>query len=290
MRTTRRTSTTARYSRSVVLAAFAVVAAASTAAAHDFWLIPDLFAFDANSTLQVNARQGGGKFPVGTAVQLERVVDARIIGATTSAKLTEMSVVGSSLTLRHKPTTDGQYAIAVSLAPRVFRETPAGISRFLTAEGGAAEAARLERETPFAGLDSVIFTAASYAATVVEVGTGGPRAFAKLAGIRLEFVPLDDPSHLHVGDTLHVRMLGNGRPVPGIGIELATGLDSTTDATAAVVRIPFTADANGVVHIPLIKAGPVMLRSAYASRKAGGEARDWDVSRTTFVFHVGAQH
>ena len=290
MRTKRRTSSTARYSRLVVLAAFAVFAAASTAAAHDFWIIPDLFAFDADATMEVNARQGGGKFPVGTAVQLERIVDARIIGATSSAKLTEMSVVGSSLTLRHKPVAAGQYVIAVGLAPRVFRETPAGIIRFLRAEGGAAEAARLERETPFAGLDSVIFTAASYAATVVEVGSGGPRAFAKSAGIRLEFVPMNDPSHLQVGDTLHVRVLGNGSPVPGIGIELAAGLDRTTDATAAVMRIPFMADAKGVVHISLDKAGPVMLRSAYASRKVGGTARDWDVSRTTFVFQVGAQH
>ena len=32
--------------------------AVSTAAAHDHWLIPDLFAFGANATLHINARQG----------------------------------------------------------------------------------------------------------------------------------------------------------------------------------------------------------------------------------------
>jgi uncharacterized GH25 family protein len=290
MRITRDKTSSARYGRRLAVAAVAVVAVASTAAAHDFWIIPDMFEFGTDASMHINGRQGGGKFPEGTAVQPERVVDARIIGATSSSKITEMSVVGASLKLHHKPTTPGQYVIAVGLAPRVFRETPVGVVRFLRAEGGAAEAARLERENTFAGLDSVIFTAASYATTMAEVGQDGPRAFTKAAGLRLEFVPVNDPSHLHVGDTLHVRMLGNGSPVAGLGVELATGLDSAEATAASVTRVPFTADRKGVVHIPLTKAGPVMLRSAYASRKAGGAAREWDVSRTTFVFNVSAQH
>lgn len=276
--------------RTLAIAVVAMVSVASTAWAHDTWIIPNLVAFAANATMQFNVRQGGPKFPTGAAVPVERIVDARIIGASSSATITDMAVRGASLELHHKPAAVGQYLIMIGLAPRVFRETPAGVMRFLKAEGGSLEAARLERGNAFVGLDSVIFTHAGYAATLAEVGQDGPRAFAKTAGIRLEFVPVNDPSHLHVGDTLHVTMLGNGRPVAGLGIELATGLDSATAATAVITRVALTADANGVVHIPLDKAGPVMLRSAYASRKAGGSAREWDVSRTTFVFNVGAQH
>jgi hypothetical protein len=276
--------------RMLGIAVVAMVSVASTAWAHDTWIIPNLVAFAANATMHVNVRQGGPKFPTGTAVPRERIIDARIIGATSSATITDMAVLGASLELHHKPAAAGQYLIVIGLAPRVFRETPAGVLRFLKAEGGSLEAARLEKSNTFAGLDSVIFTHAGYAATIAEVGKSGPRAFAKSAGIRLEFIPVNDPSHVHVGDTLHVKMLGNGSPVPGIGIELATGLDSLAAPTASVNRVAFTADANGVVHIPLERAGPVMLRSAYASRKAGGEAREWDVSRTTFVFHVGSKH
>ena len=279
--------------RVVWRAALAVVATgtiATTAAAHDFWIIPDIFAFSPAESVRINARQGGNKFPTGTAVPAERVVDARIIGASTSAKITDLSVAGTSLRLQQKPAAIGQYLIVVGLAPRVFRETPAGVFRFLKAEGGAAEAARLERENSFAGLDSVIFTAASYASTITELGKDGPRAYAKTAGLRLEFVPVNDPSHVHVGDTLHITMRGNGKPLPGIGIELALGLDSAAVASASASRIPFTADAKGVVHIPLSSAGAVMLRSAYASRKLQGDPREWDVSRSTFVFNVGSKH
>ncbi len=268
----------------------ALAMAATTAAAHDFWIIPDMFAFPADATVHVNGRQGGGKFPDGTAVPADRVVEARITGATSTKKITEFSVEGTSLKLHTKPAAAGQYLIAVSLTPREMRQPPAGVIRFLKAEGGAAEAARLERENTLAGLDTVLFTAASYAQTVAQLGSGGPRAFTKAVGLRLEFVAVNDPGHVHVGDTLHVKVLGNGAPIPNIGIELATGLDSGAVATGSVTRVPFNADAKGVVHLPLDKAGPVMLRSAYTSRRVGGAANQWDVSRTTYVFVVGSKH
>lgn len=273
----------------IVVASVAALVLASTVLAHDFWIIPDMFAFSDNATMHVNGRQGGTKFPIGTAVPAERVIDARVIGATSSTKITDMTVEGASLRLHNKPSAAGQYLVVVALSTRDFRESPAGVVRFLKAEGGAAEAARLERENTFQGLDSVVFTAASYAETVAEIGKNGPRAFTKLAGIRLEYSPLNDPGKVRVGDTLHVRMLGNGMPVPNIGIEIATGLDSAAAADASVTRVSFNADAKGVVHVPLTKAGPVMMRSAYASRNPGGTAKDWDVSRTTYVFNVAAR-
>lgn len=279
-----------RRAHTVVAAAIATVALCATARAHDFWIIPDMFSFAADATMHINGRQGGGKFPAGTPVQPARVVDARVIGANSTTKITEMAVEGSSLRLNQKPTAAGQYLIVVGLSPSVRREPPAGVIRFLQLEGGAAEGARLERENTLKGLDTVIYTAASYAATIAQVGTGGPRAFGKAAGLRLELVPVNDPAHVHVGDTLHVRMMGNGKPIVGIGIELAYGIDSTAAATGNVVRLPFTADSKGVLHLPLEKAGPVMLRSAYASHRVGGAANEWDVSRTTYVFNVGTKH
>ncbi len=263
--------------------------AATTTAAHDFWLIPDMFAFEANSVVHVSGRQGGGKFPAGGAIPVERVVDVRIIGASSTSKITAMAVEGTSLRLQHKPADAGQYLVVMGLSTRVMRQTPAGLIRFLQLEGGAAEAARLEREKTLAGLDSVIFVSGTYAATITQVGSNGPRAFNKTGGLPVEFVPMNDPSGVRVGDTLHVKVLANAAPVPGIGIELIMGLDSAAAANATVTRVPYTADASGIVHLPLAAAGPVMLRTAYASRKAGGASNEWDVSRTTYVFNVRAK-
>ena len=78
-------------------------------------------------------------------------------------------------------------------------------------------------------------------------------------GIPLEFVPVNDPSHLHEGDTLHVRIVGQGKPVPGIGIFAGPAADTTAAAPAAgapqSTSLSLTADGNGVVHLLLTKAG-----------------------------------
>lgn len=290
-----------RLSRTIAVTAAVSLGAVSTAAAHDHWLIPDMFAFGTNATLHINARQGT-RFPDGRAIEPPRVVDARIIGAGGAVKVTEMTVEGPSLRLHHKPAADGQYLITLALAPRTFRQTPEGVLRFLRAEGGALEAARLEREGTLARMDSVIFDATSYASTIVEVGRGGPRAFTKQAGFPLEFVPVNDPASLRVGDTLHLRVVGAGRPVPSIGIDAMPAVDTAataasasgtaparaTSASAAPARVTMEADANGVVHLPLTKAGAWMLRGAYLSRKPGAASSAWDLSRTTYVVRVAA--
>lgn len=268
-------------------AIIATLTLASTATAHDFWLIPDMFGFAADATVHVNGRSGV-RFPTGSAVQPTRVADARIIGANSQTKITEMTVEGSSLRLHQKPTAAGQYLVVVGLTPRTTRTTPAGLIRYLKAEGGVAEAARLERENTFAGMDSVVYTGASYGATILQLGNGGPRAFSMTAGFPLEFVPTNDPAHVHVGDTLHIKILGAGQPVPNIGVDASPAFDSTA-APGAPGMVSIMADANGIVHLPLTKAGPWMLRSAFVGRRPGSPVA-WDVARSTYVFDVGTKH
>ncbi len=280
--------------RAVAPVLLATIGVVSTANAHDFWVIPDMFEFRTDSMIHASGR-AGTRFPVGTPVQPTRVADARIIGATTQAKITQLSVEGSSLRLHEKAPAAGQYVIAVTLTSTPTRSTPANLLRFLRAEGGAAEAARLEKENALAGQDSVVYQATSYATAIVEVGRGGPRAFAVSTGLPLEFIPVNDPAHLHVGDTLHVKIVGEGKAVPNIGVFAGPAVDTTVapgaaNGPAATSSLALTADANGVLHLPLTSAAPWNLRSAYAYRRGGAAANDWRIARATYVFNVGASH
>ena len=276
--------------RSAILAGAATLVFVSTSSAHDFWLIPDMFGFAAGSTVHVNGRSGT-RFPAGTPVQPTRILEARILGASSDTKITEMAVEGTSLRLHQKPEASGQYLVVAATNPplRATRTVPASMIRFLRLEGGAAEAARFERDSVFLKQDSVIYASRSYAATILQVGAGGPRAFTRTAGYPLEFVPVNDPAHVHVGDTLHVRVMGNGKALPNIGID-ATPAADTTAAAGSSEMVALTADANGIVHLPLTKAGPWMLRSAFAAAKQGGATNEFDIARTTYVFNVGAKH
>lgn len=278
--------------RSAFLGVLAAVLVTSTGSAHDFWLIPDMFGFAANSAVHVNGRSGT-RFPAGSAVQPTRILEARVIGASSDVKITEMAVEGTALRLHQKPEAAGQYLVVAATNPplRATRTVPANMIRFLRAEGGAAEAARLEADQAFMKNDSVLYMSRSYAATILQLGTAGPRAFSRTAGYPLGFVPVNDPAHVHVGDTLHMRVIGNGKPVPHIGIDATPAADTTAapDAQSVSEMVALKADANGVVHLPLTKAGPWMLRSAFATAKQGGAANEFEIARSTYVFNVGAK-
>lgn len=282
-------SLTRRRSMALAGALVGLLAVVSTAGAHDFWLIPNLFAFSGDSVV-VNGKSGT-RFPEGSPVQPARVANAWLIGGSSRTKITELSVQDGALRLTSRPPA-GQYVVAVGLTPRVSRSTPAGLLRFLRAEGGAAAADRLEREHTLHGMDSVIFHGASYAATVVQVGRGGERAFSSTAGFPLEFVALTDPVSLQTGDTLRVRVVGEGRPAAGIGVEARPAADSTGGAPVAPAAddtspwMSLQADANGIVRIPLTKSGLWLLRSAWVGRRTGGSANEFDVARGTYVFGV----
>ena len=74
----------------------------SSAAAHDFWLIPHLFAFTNDSMVHVNGKSGVA-FPRGSAVQPTRVADAWLIGAGGRTRITHMSVQDSYTTSLRRP-------------------------------------------------------------------------------------------------------------------------------------------------------------------------------------------
>lgn len=284
-----RVTTIHRRTIAFVGAIVASLAVVSSAAAHDFWLIPHLFAFTADSVV-INGKSGT-RFPEGSPVQPTRVADAWLLSGSIRTKITSMAVEDGALRLANRPGA-GQYRVAVALMPRTTRTTPAGLLRFLRLEGGSAAADRLERENALAGHDSVVFQGVSYAATVVQVGRGGARGFGTTAGFPLELVPLNDPSSLHVGDTLHVRLLGGGQPAAHIGLD-ATPADTTTRAAGAEAPnlwVSVTADANGVAHIPLTRAGPWLLRSAWVGRRSGAPPNEFEVARSTFVFGVVGHH
>ena len=286
-----------RIARRAIVPVLAVsLALATTASAHDFWVIPDVFAFAPDSVIHLSGR-AGTRFPAGTAVQPARVADARLIGAMSQTKITQLSVEGNSLRLHERPPAAGQYVVAVTLTSTPTRSTTAGMLRFLRLEGGAAEAARLDATNALAGQDSITFQATSYATAIIQVGRGGPRAFAVSTGLPLEFVPINDPGHLHVGDTLHVKVVGGGTPVANLGVYGGPAIDSATAAgvsahapSGANTSLTLATDADGVLHVPLTAAGAWNRRSAWVYHRAGAQPSEWSIARTTYVFGVGPSH
>lgn len=120
-----------------------MVVCGATLAAHDFWLVPDAFAVTPGERVALRG-QTSSLFPTSlSAVTPDRIVEARVVTASSSVQLQNVSVLGLSLRLSHQESSVGQHLIGVQLAPRNVRETPASFSRYLDLEG--APEARIAR-------------------------------------------------------------------------------------------------------------------------------------------------
>jgi ketosteroid isomerase-like protein len=282
-----------------VLVGIAMALTAGLLSAHDFWIVPDAFQVSAGGTLEIRG-QTSTKFPTSLgAVTPERVAEARLIGASSDERLTQLSTSGKSLLIRHRPTTPGQHIVAVALVARSTRTTPERLKRYIALEGAPALAERHEREGAFPKTDSVTQISAKFAKTLVEVGQGGSRAFARTVGHELELVPVNDPSALHAGDSLVVRLLYHGRPVAGAHLHAGaapTGLTATSDSAQAAAApaakdISVETGPDGTARIRVGEPGLWNVRTVHAAAAPGtpgASGGPWEAFFATLVFNVTA--
>ncbi|GAB1341678.1 DUF4198 domain-containing protein [Gemmatimonas sp.] len=272
----------------VLLTVGVVVTSARTLLAHDFWLVPDAFQVVAGGSLSIRGHSGS-KFPAGgSATTPDRVAEARLIGASTDEPIRDLTASGTSLLLRHRPSSAGQQVVALALHSRTTRVAPAQLKRYIALEGAPELAERYEREGRYPA-DSVSQVAAKFAKTIVEIGGNGPRAFTKVAGHALELLPLDDPSLLRVGDSLRVRVLYRGHVVPRVHLRagVAPTASGEADASSAPKDLVVETDADGVARVEIMKnAGLWNVRTLYASPRSN-DASSWDLYFATLVFKVG---
>ena len=276
-------------------AGIALLGAAAVAEAHDFWLVPNAFTNAPGDQIEIRG-QTSSRFPTSeSAVATDRVASAHLLGATSAQRIDDLSTRGTSLLLRHRPTTAGQRIIAVQLFPRSMRESAASFRRYLELEGATEALARVDGEGLLRGRDSVTRRYAKYAKTVVEIGTNGPRAFARIAGHPLEFIPQADPTRLSAGDTLRVRLLYQGQPLVGIRVHsdvvdsagsppAATGATQGAPAAASASTTDYVTDADGLIRVPITRAGLWNVRTIHIVQADAASGANWDAHWATLVF------
>ena len=268
--------------RVLAVAGALALGVASGLFAHDFWIVPMQFAVAPGATLEIHGLTGS-RFPVSqSAVAVERVADARLIGAGDDERVTDLSIAGQSLVLKQAPRAAGQRVVAVTLQPASRRVAVAGLKRYIGLEGAPELAEALEKQGAFAGFDSATMKTQKFAKSIVDVGQGGPRAFSRTAGHGLEIVPLSDPGTLHPGGQVGVRLLFRGAPVAGAYLRAGTAADSANGIAASDTIL--VTNQEGVATLT-VRQGLWNVRSLHAAPMPAGRT-DWDVYFGTLVFRV----
>ena len=105
---------------------------------------------------------------------------------------------------------------------------------------------------------------------------------SKVVGLPLEIVPLSNPFKLKIGNTLQVRVLFQGQPLPDANL----GWDHPGDGEPpnGTVRT----NLNGEALIPIQKVGLVTIRLTHMVRPKAVDY-EWESFWTTLTFSIPRQ-
>ena len=105
-----------------------------------------------------------------------------------------------------------------------------------------------------------------FARALIKVGEGNYNDLSRVLGLKMEIIPLMDPSTLKIGDFLKVRVLYNGKPLPFVPIHATYEGFSTGDDYAFATET----DSRGVARIRIIHWGKWMVK-AHLKKPADGK-------------------
>ncbi len=252
---------------------FGLVLASSPLLAHDTWITPDRFAVHPGQTIVLRMTSGMAFPKLDTAIKPDRVARAVIrVGGQTSG--IQPQTGDHSLDFRTRARSSGLAMIAVDLQPKSIELTPAQVTEYLDEIGADADLRRQWNDRPEPKRWREIYT--KHAKSFVRVEKTDD-SWKQPAGLGLEFMPLADPTSLHAGDMLSVRLVESGKPLANfpVGVVHESGPHGTLLKT----------DSDGRVAVPLEKTGRYMLR-ATDLRPAQRADADWISDFTTLTVNV----
>jgi hypothetical protein len=264
------------------LAAVAALAAAPAAArAHDTWLLALRAVVPPGAELLLDLTSGM-RFPANeTAIKPDRVASARVrLGGATDTLLPRSGA--HALRFRAPLRRPGVAVLSVELRPRELALDSAQVDEYL-AEVGAPDSVRTAylRQLPVGGVRRWRERYAKHAKAVVRVTSpqrpapAADSSWREPVGAALELVPDVDPTALRAGDTLRVRLVRAGAPVPFTAVGLVGG---GAPARGRVART----DADGRAAFPVVRGGRWLVR-ATVLRRSASPALDWESDFATLT-------
>lgn len=254
--------------RSVLLA---LLGTTTAALAHEFWLAPASYRATVGTAVPLRLLVGENFTGQPWARPTRRVRRFVHFGPGSVADSTDLrpALLADSLAPTLRCATPGTHVLALT-SQLAFSELPAAQFTAYLREEGLGLALRQRQEagenTTKAGREAYRRCAKSLVLASQEtngrtLAAAADTAFRRVLGLPLELVPEQNPYRLRPGAGLTVRVLSQGRPVPGALVQVWQASPPAAKPTAASPVIHFTmhANAQGRVLVRLPGAGPYLL-------------------------------
>jgi uncharacterized GH25 family protein len=254
-----------------------IVLGATTLAAHDFWLLPQLFRINPGDSVTISANTGMD-FPNSlSAVTPDRVNQFILVGKSIKKNITDLKVQGNSLVTECTFKESGTYVVGVDLKPKEIKLTAEEFNEYLLHDG-LPNIYELRKKEGILNKGAVEHYS-KYPKTIIQVGKKLDETPTKPLGLPIEIVPKVNPYGLKIGDDLEVTVLFQGKPLSGT--EIAWSYPGKGEEFAGSKKT----DKNGNAVIPLDKVGPYLIRLTHMEW-VKKPTHEWESYWTSLTFEV----
>jgi uncharacterized GH25 family protein len=255
-----------------------VIALASGAAAHDFWIQPDTFFPPKDRPVPVRVFVGDGFVKESErAFEKPATPRLRLVGAEGETDLLPSGREGKTPFVEVTLKRAGSHWVALERGRKTIRLEAAKFNEYLAEEGldHVLEQRRLAKEDQKPGRERY----GRYLKCLVQSGAAD-EGWKRACGHRLEIVPLSDPCAAKPGGTLEVRVLFEGKPLAKVSL-FALRRDGEK-----VHKQKLTTGADGTAEVKVGQAGVWLLRLVHMRRCPDPAEADWESFWTSLTFAV----
>jgi hypothetical protein len=264
--------TTLRLARLILLLCPAALSA------HDLYLLPASYHPKVGEHLRV-AFHNGDSFPESeVAPTPARLRDARISSVSGKAGVENLQIAGKETFGDVIVPAGGGLILSVATVPNFIELAPdkfvaylkeEGLDQVMAWRGSHHEEAKPGRER---------YT--KFAKSLLR-GEGKDDYSQQPLGLKIEIVPLTNPYDLHVGSTLPVWVLFEGKPAAGLQLEAARA-GRAGSKTTVIGRT----GSDGRINIPVDQTGQWRLHSLRMERCLEPTVADWESSWASLTFEI----
>lgn len=263
--------------RRLFLPTVSLLAVAAVASAHDYWLQPSSFAPALDKPASVSLHVGD-HFVSEAEKAHDKKATVSLALFTAAGKADLDARDGNKPALRFTPKKAGVHVVALERDARLITMTAKKFEAYLAEEGldDVIAARKKDGDSDKEGRERY----RRYLKCYLRAGGKGDDAWKKLAGHKLEIVPLSDPTGLKKKDTFTVRILFEEKPLAGVKVAAFS-----RDGDKVKERSVRTT-AKGDAEFTLGESGTHLVRLVFMKRAKDDKEADWHSWWAAVTFEV----
>ena len=217
------------------------------------------------------------------AITTDRIVGAQIHGTNYDfmPKDSDYAIREKVTYLKFTPGEPGTYAAGISTLPRMIELGPEDFKEYLEHEGLKDMIA--ERKEKGLENQSVREKYSKHVKAILQVGGTRTDHFSKEFGYPIEFVPVNNPYTLKVGDRATFKLLFNGKPLAEQGVHISSRNDGVNPFAK---EIPSRTDEQGQVSFEITETGHWYVATIHMVESPEKDV-EYESNWATITFEVG---